>query len=87
MHYNQIMTEAVSPTIQAAEQEVERPMIWNVVTIMWGHCNNNATKGGFGITNEIVWRSRLLLARTCCWTNSQAVCDVKYRNAHAASLL
>ena len=54
MHYNQIMTEAVSPTRQAAEQEVERPVIWNVVTIMWGHCNNNATKGGFGITNEIV---------------------------------
>ena len=87
MHYNQIMTEAVSPTRQAAEQEVERPVIWNVVTIMWGHCNNNATKGGFGITNEIVWRSRLLLARTCCWRNSQAVCDVKYHNAHVASLL
>ena len=54
MHYNQIMTEAVSPTRHASEQEVERPVIWNVVTIMWGHCNNNATKGGFGITNEIV---------------------------------
>ena len=40
MHYNQIMTEAVSPTRQAAEQEVERPVIWNVVTIMWRHCNN-----------------------------------------------
>ena len=57
-------------------EPVEGPVIWNVMTAMLRHCNNNATKRDFGITNdyisnERVWRFVLLLARTCYWTNSR----------------
>ena len=72
MHYNRIMTDAVSQPWLAAEQEVERPVIWKVMTIMWCQCINNASNGGFGVTNDYVSSVRvymvpLLLNRTCCW--------------------
>ena len=53
------MTDAVSLPRYAVEQEVERPVIWNVMTIMWRHCNNNASKGDFGITNDYVSSKRI----------------------------
>ena len=71
MHYNQIMTDAVSQPWLAAEQEVERPVIRNVMTIMWCQCINNASMAGFSITNEYISSVRvymvpMLLTRTCC---------------------
>ena len=72
MHYKRIMTDAVSQPWLAAEQEVERPVIWKVMTIMWCQCINNASNGGFGVTNDYDSSVRvsmvpLLLHRTCCW--------------------
>ena len=48
-------------------EPVEWPVIWNVMTAMLRHCNNEATKRDFGITNdyisnERVWGFPLLLA-------------------------
>ena len=72
-------------------EPVERPAIWNVMTAMLRHCNNNATKRDLGITNdsisnERVWRFALLLARVCYWTNSRSTGDWKHHDAHVASL-
>ena len=63
-------------------EQVEGPVIWNVMSAMLHHCDNNATKREFGITNdyissERVWRFALLLARAFCRTNSQATGDWK----------
>ena len=35
-------------------EPVERPVIWNVMTAMLRHCNNNATKRDFDITNDYI---------------------------------
>ena len=72
-------------------EPVRGPVIWNVMTAMLRHCNNNATKCYFGITNdyissERVWRFALLLARTFSWTNSRGTGDWKHHDAHVASL-
>ena len=72
-------------------EPVEEPAIWNVMRAMLRHCNNNAAKRDFGITNdyisnERVWRFALLLARICYWTNSRATGDWKHQDAHVASL-
>ena len=34
---------------------VEGPVIWNVMTAMLRHCNNNGTKRDFGITNDYIF--------------------------------
>ena len=72
-------------------EPIEGPVIWNVMTAMLHHCNNNATKRDFGIINDYisnvrVWRFALLLARTCYWTNSRVTGDWKHHDAHVASL-
>ena len=72
-------------------EPVEEPVIWNVMTAMLRHCNNNATKHDFGVTNDYISNERvsrfaLLLARTCYWTNSQVTGDWKHHDAHVASL-
>ena len=33
-------------------EQVEGPVIWNVMTAMLRHCKNNATKRYFDITND-----------------------------------
>ena len=33
-------------------EQVEGPVIWNVMTAMLRHCKNKATKRDFGITND-----------------------------------
>ena len=70
---------------------VEGPVIWNVMTAMFRHCNDNATKRDFVITydyisNERLWRFALLFAMTCYWTNSRATGDSKQQDVHVASL-
>ena len=72
-------------------EPVEGPVIWNVMAAMLRHCNDNATKRDFGITNdyisnERVWRFAFLSARTYCWTNIRATGDWKHEDAHVASL-
>ena len=64
MQYNEIVSDTVSLPRHAVE--VERPVIWNVMTVMWHFCINQATKRDFGITteyisNERVWIFPLLL--------------------------
>ena len=44
VNYNQIIADAGFPPRYAAEQKAERPVIWNVMRIIWRHCINNATK-------------------------------------------
>ena len=41
---NQIMTDAVSLLRYDVEQEVDRPVIWNVMMLMWRHCDNNVSE-------------------------------------------
>ena len=36
-------------------EPVEGPVIWNVMTAMLRHCNNNDTKRDFGITNDYIF--------------------------------
>ena len=72
-------------------EPVEGPVIWNIMTAMLRHCNNNATKRDFGITNDYisnkrVWMFALLLARTCYWTINRATSEWKHQDAHVASL-
>ena len=48
-------------------EPVEGPVIWSVMAGILRHCNNNATKHDFGITNDYisndrVWRFAFLLA-------------------------
>ena len=65
-----------SESIVVSEQIVERTVIWDAMTLMWSHCNANAAKCDFGITNDYVFNERvlmypLLLARICHWTNNR----------------
>ena len=48
------MTDDVSLPRYDVEQEVDRPVIWNAMTLMWRHCNNNVSKRDFGIANDFV---------------------------------
>ena len=43
MHCNKIITDAVSLLRYGIEQEVDQPVILNVMTPMWRHCNNNVS--------------------------------------------
>ena len=78
-------------SIVVSEQIVERTMIWDVVALMWSHCNDNAAKCDFGITNDYVFNERvlmfpLLLASICRWTNNRMAGDLTLRDAHVGSL-
>ena len=48
------MTNAVSLLRYDVEQEVDRPVIGNVMSLMWRHCNNSILKPDFGNTNAVV---------------------------------
>ena len=48
------MTDAVFVLRYDVEQEVEQPVIWNVMSLMWCLCNNNVSKRDVGITNDFV---------------------------------
>ena len=73
-------------------EPVKEPVIWNVMTAMLHHCNNNATKCDFGITNDYISNERLCkfallsLASTRYWTNSRATGGWKHQDAHVSSL-
>ena len=54
MYCNQIMTDAVSLLRYDVEQEVDRPVIWNIMSLMWCHYNDNVSKRDFSITNDFV---------------------------------
>ena len=54
MYCNQIMTDAVSLLRYDVEQEVDRPVIWNSMSLMWCHYNDNVSKRDFSITNDFV---------------------------------
>ena len=38
----------------AVKQIVKRTVIWDAMALMWSHCNDNAAKLDFGITNDFV---------------------------------
>ena len=64
--------------VKPLPEPVEGPVIWNVMTAILRHCNNNATKRDFGITNDYISNERvrrfaLLLARICYWTKVSLV--------------
>ena len=40
-------------------EQVEGPVIWNVMTAMLRHCENNATKRDFDITNDLIPSERV----------------------------
>ena len=48
------MTDAVSLLRYDVEHGVDRPVIWNVVTLMWRHCYDKVSKRDFGNTNDFV---------------------------------
>ena len=48
------MTDDASLLRYYVEQEVDRSVIWNDMTLMWRHCNNNVSKRDVGITNDFV---------------------------------
>ena len=54
MYCNQIMTDAVSLLRYDVEQEVDQPVIWNIMSLMWCHYKYNVSKRDFSITNDFV---------------------------------
>ena len=65
-----------SQSWHAVEQIIKRTVISDAMAFMWSHCNDNAAKRDFSITNDNVSNERvlmfsLLIARICCWTNNR----------------
>ena len=49
-----------SQSRNAVEQIVKRTVIWDAMAPMWSHCNDNAAKRDFGITNDYVSNDSVL---------------------------
>ena len=80
-----------SQSWHAVEQIVNRTVIWDAMALMWSHCNGNAAKCDFSITNDYVSIERVLmflflLARICCWTNNRGAGDLTLHDAHVGWL-
>ena len=76
----------------AIEQTIEWLGMWHFMTLMWGRCNNNASKRSFSFTNNFhpnqgVSIFLLLSVMGCRWANCQADCDFERYDARVSSLL
>ena len=74
-----------SQSWHAVEQIIKRTEISDAMAFRWSHCNDNAAKRDFGITSDNVSNERmlmfsLLLARICCWTNTQVAGETTWHS-------
>ena len=80
-----------SQSWHAVEQIAKLTVIWDPMALIWSHCNDNAAKCDFSITNVYVSIERvlmfpLLLARICRWTNNWVGGDLTLNDTHVGSL-